>query len=200
MRLFVALDIPEDVRAALGSLVNRLREQLRGARWVRIEGAHVTLKFIGEIPTNKMKNIKAALRSVTFPAPIKIIFSGLGFFPNERRPRVLWAGIEAGPALGALATAVDASLEPLGIAREQRPFSPHLTLARLDSSKNLSRLHEGIAASGALEFGSGIAKEFHLYQSVLKRGGAEYTRLATFRAVQRKSKGRTRHSSEGESR
>jgi 2'-5' RNA ligase len=182
VRLFVALDIPEDVRASLGALVKRLREQLRDARWVRIEGAHVTLKFIGEVPTEKMEDIKAALQTVPFPAPIKIIFRSLGFFPNQRRPRVLWAGIEAGPALGELAAAVDAALEPLGITREQRAFSPHLTLARLDSPKNLNRLHKGIAAVGPLEFGSGVAKEFHLYQSVLKRGGAEYTRLATFGA------------------
>ena len=188
MRLFVALDIPEDVRAAIGALVKQLREQLRDARWVRIEGAHVTLKFIGEVPTEKMEDIKAALRTVPFPASIKIIYRGIGFFPNERRPRVLWAGIEAGPPLGALASAVDASLEPLGISREQRAFSPHLTLARLDSPKNQNRLHEGIAAAGKLEFGSGVANEFHLYQSVLKRGGAEYTRLASYSS----SRGETR--------
>jgi RNA 2',3'-cyclic 3'-phosphodiesterase len=180
VRLFVALDIPEDVRAAIGALVKQLREQFRDARWVRIEGVHITLKFIGEVPSEKMEVIEAALRTVPSPAPIKINFRGLGFFPNERRPRVLWAGIESSAALGALAAAVDASLEPLGITREQRAFSPHLTLARYESSKGLDWLREGIAAAGPLEFGSGVAKEFHLYQSVLKRGGAEYTRLATF--------------------
>jgi len=137
-------------------------------------------KFIGEFPVEKMEEIMAALQPVPFPSPIEIIYRGIGFFPNERRPRVLWAGIEAGPELSALAAAVDEALEPLGIAREQRAFSPHLTLARLVSSKGLDRLREGIAAAGSLEYGSGAAKEFHLYQSVLKRGGAEYTRLATF--------------------
>ena len=180
MRLFVALDIPEDVRATISALVTKLREHFRGARWVRIEGAHVTLKFIGEVTAEKMEDIKASLRTVPFPAPIKINFRGVGFFPNDRRPRVLRAGIEAGPTLGALAAAADAALEPLGIAREQRAFSPHLTLARLDSSKGLDRLREGIAAFSPFEFGSGVAKEFHLYQSILKRGGAEYTRLARF--------------------
>ncbi len=89
--------------------------------------------------------------------------------------------MEAGDELGALAAAVETALEPLGIAREQRAFSPHLTLARFDSPSDLQRLHAAIAAAGPLEFGGAIAKEFHLYQSVLKRGGAEYTRLATFR-------------------
>jgi 2'-5' RNA ligase len=114
-------------------------------------------------------------------------FRGLGFFPDERRPRVLWAGIEAGPELGALAAAVETSLEPLGIAKEQRSFSPHLTLARFDTARRkpagsaFDHLRETISQAGPLEFGSSTAGEFHLYQSILKRGGAEYTRLATFR-------------------
>lgn len=180
MRLFVALNIPEDVRQAIDALVVKLRVLCREARWVRIEGAHVTLKFIGEIPLERAEDIKAALATVPFPAPIKMSFRGLGFFPNERRPRVLWAGIEAGDELGALAAAIETALEPVGIARERRPFSPHLTLARFDSPSGLKRLHAGIAAAGSLEFGHAIAAEFRLYQSVLKRSGAEYTRLATF--------------------
>ena len=188
MRLFVALDIPEDVRAAIGALVAKLRGVCRNARWVRIEGAHITLKFIGEVPVEKAEDIKTALLAVPFPAPIKMSFRGLGFFPNDRRPRVLWAGITAGPELGALAAAVETALEPLGIAREQRAFSPHLTLARFDSPSELTRLHAGIAAAGSLEFGRAIAAEFHLYQSVLKRGGAEYTRLATFRFAEGESR------------
>jgi len=116
-------------------------------------------------------------------------FRNGGFFPDERRPRVFWAGIEAGPELGALAAAVETSLEPLGIAKEQRAFSPHLTLARFETRRGtgagsafaLDALTKAISGAGPLEFGSGIANEFHLYQSVLKSGGAEYTRLATFR-------------------
>jgi len=182
MRLFVALDIPEEVREALGALVEKLRPACRSARWACIEGAHITLKFIGEVAADKAEDIKSALATVPFTTPIKMSFRGLGFFPSERRPRVFWAGMEAGDELGALATAVEASLEPLGIAREQRAFSPHLTLARFDSPSDLHRLHAAIAAVEPLEFGGTIANEFHLYQSVLKRGGAEYTRLATFRS------------------
>ena len=180
MRLFVALDIPEDVRAAMGALVAKLREVAFDGRWGRLEGAHVTLKFIGEVPSETMEKIKAALATVPFPSPIKMVFHGLGFFPNGRRSRVLWAGIEAGEELGVLAAAVETALEPLGFAREQRAFSPHLTLARFDSPKGLDRLRAVIAAAGPFEFGSTVAQEFHLYQSVLKRDGAEYTRLATF--------------------
>jgi 2'-5' RNA ligase len=181
VRLFVALDIPGDLRTALGAFIEKVRPACRNARWVRMEGARITLKFIGEVPAEKAEGVKTALAAVPFTSPIKIFFRGLGFFPSERRPRVFWAGMEAGDELGALAAAAESALEPFGIAREQRAFSPHLTLARFDSPSDLHRLHAAIAAAGPLEFGGTIAKEFHLYQSVLKRGGAEYTQLATFR-------------------
>jgi 2'-5' RNA ligase len=195
VRIFVALDIPEEVRAALDALITRLRPVSRAVRWTRIEGVHLTLKFIGEVQPEKVEAIKASLAKIRFPAPtsagsawsppkcIQMKFRGVGFFPNERRPSVFWAGVEVGAELGALASAVETSLLPLGIAKEQRAFSPHLTLARFKStdSSALNRLHQAISAAGPLEFGTGIAKDFHLYQSILKPGGAEYTRLATFR-------------------
>jgi 2'-5' RNA ligase len=186
MRLFVALDVPEHVRAAIAGLAAKLRPTCRNARWVRIEGAHVTLKFIGEVSAEHADEIKAALATVLFPAPVTIHFKGLGFFPNDRHPRVLWAGIEAGLALTALAAAVDAALSSLGMAPEARAFSPHLTMARFDPSGGaagkgtLDALHAAIAKAGPFDFGNTIENEFHLYLSVLKRGGAEYTRLATF--------------------
>jgi 2'-5' RNA ligase len=183
VRIFVALDIPEEVRAALGALIARLRPVSRAARWARIEGVHLTLKFIGLVQPEKVEAIKASLAQIHFPDSIKIKFRSVGFFPNERRPSVFWAGVEAGAELGALASAVEASLEPLGSPKEWRTFSPHLTLARfkfIDGSA-LHRLQDAISAVGPLEFGAAVSKEFHLYQSILKPGGAEYTRLATFR-------------------
>ncbi len=180
MRLFAAMDVPEDVRAAIAAAVAKLRGACRSAHWARAEGLHVTLKFIGEVAPEKAEGIESALAAVPFPAPIAIDFRGLGFFPNDRHPRVLWAGVKAGPALAALAAGVQTALEPLGIAGEARPFSPHLTLARFNSPRALGNLHAAIQAAGPLAFGGTVAKEFHLYQSVLKPGGAEYTRLATF--------------------
>ncbi|MBZ5644239.1 MAG: RNA 2',3'-cyclic phosphodiesterase [Acidobacteriia bacterium] len=180
MRLFVAFDIPEEVRAAMAVVAAKLQNVCASARWVRLEGAHVTLKFIGEAPAGKVDGIKTALAGMPFPSAFKILYRGVGFFPHERRPQVLWAGIEAGPELRALAEAVESSLEPLGIARERREFSPHVTLARFKSPGDLAELRSAIAAAGALEFGQSTPTEFHLYQSVLKPGGAEYTRLATF--------------------
>jgi len=174
------MDVPADVRAAIAAVMARLRGTCRRARWARPEGFHVTLKFIGEVLPEKAAAIQSALATVPFPAPIAMDFQGLGFFPGDRRPRVLWAGVQAGPELAALAAAIAAALSPLGIADQARAFSPHLTLARFNSPGALDNLHAAIQAAGPLAFGGTVAKEFHLYQSVLKPGGAEYTRLASF--------------------
>jgi 2'-5' RNA ligase len=192
VRVFVALDIPGAVRAEIGALVAKLRPVCSHVRWARIAGAHVTLKFMGEVLPEKVEPIKVALTPIHLSNPIEMKFRNVGFFPNERRPRVFWAGIEAGAELGALAAAVETSLEPLGIAREQRAFSPHLTLARFESptgaGSTFNRLREAVSGAGPLEFGSTVVKEFHLYQSVLKPAGAEYTRLATFRFAEGESR------------
>jgi RNA 2',3'-cyclic 3'-phosphodiesterase len=180
MRLFIALDIPENVRNSLAALTAKLRPACRNARWVRIEGLHVTLKFIGETPAEKTELITSALASIPPRAPIPITFRGLGFFPDERRPHVLWAGVKAGAELAELAGAVETALEPLGIPREDRGFSPHLTLARLETPRVLGAFQDAVRNAGRLAFGRTTAEEFHLYQSILKPGGAEYTRLATF--------------------
>jgi 2'-5' RNA ligase len=180
MRLFVAMDIPEGVRSSLAGLSAKLRAACQDARWPRVEGLHVTLKFIGETPAEKLEAIQTALASIPSRAPIFIKFRGLGFFPNVRRPRVLWAGVEAGPELTEIAAAVETALQPLAIPREERVFAAHLTLARFAAPRGLEALGDAIEKAAPFEFGSATAKEFHLYQSVLKPGGAEYTRLATF--------------------
>jgi RNA 2',3'-cyclic 3'-phosphodiesterase len=181
VRIFVALAIPEPVRAALDALIVRLRPAAPGARWVRSGNLHVTLKFIGEVSLQKLEEIKLALRNVRAQSGIDILFRGIGFFPTPRRPRVFWAGVEGGPELAHLASSVEAALEPLSIANEVRAFSPHLTLARIESIAELRSLPQAIAATPSTDFGSAYASDFNLYQSVLKRGGAEYTQLASYR-------------------
>jgi 2'-5' RNA ligase len=180
VRVFVALEIPDGARAAIGEFVARVRPACPGARWVRVAGVHVTLKFVGEVSSEKVAPIRSALSAVTAPESIELNFHNVGFFPNERRPKVFWAGVEAGTALGELARTVDAALAPLGFQEEQRAFTPHLTLARFDDSRGIEKLRTAVVGAGSLEFGRAEAKEFHLYQSILKPGGAEYNRLATF--------------------
>ncbi|MCL6565567.1 MAG: RNA 2',3'-cyclic phosphodiesterase [Acidobacteriia bacterium] len=180
MRLFVAVDVGEAVRERLGALIRELAPLCPGARWVRPEGMHVTLKFIGEVTAEKTERIRAALATIAWPGPIEMVIRNTGFFPNAKHPRVLWAGIEAPPALAALAAAVEARLEPLGVPRESRTFHPHLTLARFKHEAGLAQLQQALARRGQVEFGRVVATAFHLYESRLRPSGAVYTRLATF--------------------
>jgi 2'-5' RNA ligase len=105
---------------------------------------------------------------------------GLGFFPNEKRPRVLWAGINASTNLAMLAADIDRATEKLGIPREQRPFSPHLTLARFEPPGLPEKLRSAIQENTAREFGTLRTGQFHLIESKLKPSGAEYTTLESF--------------------
>ena len=183
MRLFVALNIPEEVRKSLAQLVAQLRPACKTARWARVEGLHVTLKFIGETPLEKLEMIKTALSSIPSRAPIPIDFHGFGFFPMSAA-RVCFGPGSKLAGLSELAVAVEMALDAVGIPRDSRPFTPHLTLARFESPRGLDALQSVIHNAGSRDFGRTTATEFHLYQSVLKRGGAEYTQLATFSFVE----------------
>ena len=180
MRVFLAIDIPNEVRRAIDELIGKLQATCRGARWARVEGMHLTLKFIGEALPEKVERIKAELKAIRLAAPVELNFRNVGFFPTARSPRVFWAGVEATPNLAELANEIEQRLEPLGIQRESRPFRPHLTLARFRSLDGLAQLREALDSLAPFEFGSARTGEFHLYQSRLKPAGAEYTKLESF--------------------
>jgi 2'-5' RNA ligase len=185
LRLFVALEIPSAVRENLAALMNELRaadasSSKNKARWVRPENLHVTLKFIGDVDAGKLDAIRASLAEVRADRSVELRFRGLGFFPNENRPRVLWAGMEASPNLATLAADIDARLEKLGIPRETREFSPHLTLARFDPRGISEKLRATALENATREFGAVRSSEFHLFESKTRPTGAEYTRLSSF--------------------
>jgi 2'-5' RNA ligase len=149
-------------------------------RWVRPENLHVTLKFIGEVEAAKLDGIRSALTAIGLDAPVGLDFRGLGFFPDEKYPRVLWVGLHASGNLPVLASDIDRTLEGQGIARDERAFAPHLTLARFEPRGLHERLRIAIQKNSEREFGAFEAREFHLIQSKLKPSGAEYTSLAAF--------------------
>jgi RNA 2',3'-cyclic 3'-phosphodiesterase len=180
VRLFVALEIPADVRENLAALVGELRKVDASPRWVRQENLHVTLKFIGETRPEKLGAIRGALATVRTGESVKLDFRGLGFFPGEKRPRVLWAGIESSLSLASLSRDVNAALEKTGIPRETRPFAPHLTLARFREDRVSERLQAAIRERAGQNFGSLQTSEFHLIESRLKAHGAEYARVAPY--------------------
>jgi RNA 2',3'-cyclic 3'-phosphodiesterase len=190
MRVFVALDIDDAIRARLEQFLDGVRGFATEVRWVRPESMHVTLKFIGEKSSDTVDEIKQALSAIRV-GTFEISFRGHGFFPTSKAPRVFWIGIAAGPQLAALAKLVDDATAGLGVSREEHEFSPHLTLARRGSGAPqlrqgdrpnpvFQRLQEKLAAMRALEFGTMTAREFFLYQSQPMQGGARYTKIAHF--------------------
>jgi len=183
MRLFIALDIPAEVRERLSQYVERVRIYAPEARWARLESLHVTLKFIGEVNDAKVQEIKNALGQVK-DQPFQVDFKETGFFPNPRSARVFWAGVSASDALPQLASAVEGAVEKIGIAREKRPYHAHLTLARAPeagASRHCFRLlQERLGSETPPQFGTMTAQEFFLFQSQIMRGGARYTKLQRF--------------------
>ncbi len=192
MRLFVALDLNDAVRERIARFIEGVAGFAPDARWVRPESLHVTLKFIGEKPPEILDQLKTALSSV-LGEPFDLTFRGFGFFPTARSARVFWVGIEAGEALPALAAAVDRATSTVDIPPEERPFSPHLTLARGgrgsgmpsrqksdQANRQFAKLQEKLAALPAPEFGTITFRQFFLFQSQILRGGARYTKIADF--------------------
>lgn len=180
VRLFVAIDVPPETRARLSALVHELRGHAPRLNWMRAENLHVTLKFIGHTADENLAAIRNALAPVKAEAEMAIRFRGLGFFPNEKRPRVLWAGMEAPPALARLAAQIEAALGKLGFPPEERAFSPHLTLARIKDSRIPESLHTAIRGHASDEFGETVAGNFHLIESKTRPAGADYSTVASF--------------------
>jgi 2'-5' RNA ligase len=184
VRLFVALEVTEEVRERIREVMPDLRKHCPGARWVRPEGIHVTLKFIGQVEAAQAEAIQEALRTIGSDQPVEMQFQGWGFFPNQRRPRVLWCGVQASPNLAKLAADIENALEALAIPKQSQRFVPHLTLARIEEGKvrrdGIDQLVNAVNGLETASFGLTQQRQFHLYQSLTKPSGAEYRRLESF--------------------
>jgi 2'-5' RNA ligase len=192
MRLFLALDLPDEIRTRISLFLDGVRPFAPDARWMHPDSLHITLKFIGEYPDTALDQLKHSVSTIAAPPP-QIHFRGYGFFPTPRSARVFWIGMDAGPELTALASAIDGITATLGIPKEDRPYSPHLTLARGKGGSASPRrnkhdapnrvfqhLQEKLAARSTPEFGTMTPQEFFLYQSRLSPRGSTYTKLAAF--------------------
>jgi 2'-5' RNA ligase len=144
MRLFVALDIDDNIRGRIARFLDGVREFAPDARWARPESLHVTLKFIGEKSEDDIEKIKRALETIAADT-FEMNFRGCGFFPGVRAPRVFWVGIQTGSYLSSLAAMVDERLASLDIPKEERAFNPHLTLARGGGGSGSPRWRKGDA-------------------------------------------------------
>ncbi|HVO43800.1 MAG TPA: RNA 2',3'-cyclic phosphodiesterase [Aggregatilineales bacterium] len=187
VRLFIAIELPAEVRRALAALQERLSrlDGRRVVRWTAPDSIHLTLKFIGETGSEQVKAISAALDSAcTAHPPFNLSIQGMGGFPNTRQPRIVWAGLTGDVnTLAALRDTVEVHVAPLGFPTEGRPFSPHLTIGRI---KDAPTTH--IKAFGALlseeEVGNlsqWRVESVALMNSDLRPSGAVYTRLAETR-------------------
>lgn len=192
MRLFVAVDLDEGIRARITRFLEGVRAFAPDARWVRPESLHVTLKFIGERQEEDFERIKNTLETVK-AAAFDLNFRGYGYFPNARGARVFWIGVQSEGSLGSLAASVDESLARLGIPKEEHAFNPHLTLARSSARSRAERkdkrksvghtfqhLQDKLTGLPLPEFGTITVREFFLYRSQLSSGGSKYTKLARF--------------------
>jgi len=179
MRLFTGVELSEEVSRNLERLLTHLRPAAH-FRWSPVYNLHITTKFIGEWTESRLGEITAALESIAGRRTVAIGISGLDWFPNPRNPRVFFALVHGGDALTDLARDVESALEPLGIARENRPYSPHLTLARINRAVPLDQLRQGVAALESVDFGEFPADRFFLYRSKLGATGSVYTKLAEF--------------------
>jgi 2'-5' RNA ligase len=184
LRTFIAIELDEQCKSGLSHLQNRLRDQMppRGVRWVQPEGIHLTLKFLGDTPVEKVDEVKLALAWVAAQAgPFTFTVAGLGCFPNSRQPRVVWVGLqEPTGALARLQKAVEDHVAPLGFPTEQRSFSPHLTLGRVQryaAKSEVRQIGEVAVANAVGTIGEMTATVVCYIKSDLRPSGAVYTTL-----------------------
>lgn len=179
IRCFIAIELPEETRKTLSAVQEELKHSGAGVRWVRPSSIHLTLKFLGNIHPTQGEDIASTMAQVVRDEPpIALCAAGLGAFPSQRKPRVIWVGLQGEvERLASIQSRLEKGLEPLGFAPEQRSFSPHLTIGRVKDRRRLQSLLDAMAAVDLPEFNSFDADEIILYKSDLRPTGAIYTKL-----------------------
>ncbi|MEW6680866.1 MAG: RNA 2',3'-cyclic phosphodiesterase [bacterium] len=179
MRLFIAICLDEKIKRGIFEIQKSLRIDSLKPKWVDPEKAHITLKFLGEIEKEKIKQIIDALKEIPKPKPFIVSLGNIGAFPKKDYPRVIWIGIEKGcDSLSLIANSVETSLEKIGFPKEERPFSAHLTLARIKNPQKTNLLSPYLSKRFIIdEMG---VKEIMLIESKLTPNGPIYTTLQAF--------------------
>jgi RNA 2',3'-cyclic 3'-phosphodiesterase len=187
MRVFIAVPLPEAASREVTALVESVKAagdpEVRDVRWVRLDGLHLTLRFIGQVAEDRLTAIGEAMNRVAAAtAPFDVEMVGAGAFPSVGRPRALWLGVGAGTeGLAAAAAAVDEQLATTGLDRNERPYRAHLTVARADGIRagpDVARRLVEAAAGRRTRF---RADEIVLFQTIQGGGPARYERLSTAR-------------------
>lgn len=182
LRAFIAVEIPAEIQQKIHRETSNLRKGIDSlVRWVPPQNMHLTLKFLGDVSPNSLEFIKQMLRTEAENVPcFDIHLAGLGAFPNLKRPRVLYVGIQAPAALEALARGIESASRRLGYEAEERPFSAHLTLGRVRQNANAAeqqQIRRAIEGTQVDLPGTARVDSVHLFKSDLNPGGSVYTRL-----------------------
>jgi 2'-5' RNA ligase len=179
IRAFIAIEIPDEIKARMVDIQADLKKSGAQVGWVRPEGVHLTLKFLGDVEAGLIDKLgKAIVSAVRDIKPFTLEAKGIGVFPSARAPRVVWLGL-AGEldALSSLYERVEAAAEGLGFKREDRPFKPHLTLGRVKSPGGRDALMRLVSGHEKAELGSFTADSVSVMNSELKPAGAVYTEM-----------------------
>jgi 2'-5' RNA ligase len=181
-RSFFAIELSAEIATGVRRIQGELQERARGVRWVRPEGIHLTLKFLGEVEPDRIEAIvHKAEETIQGIGPFTVEIRGGGGFPSAKNPRVIWIGVENHSGmLKQLQARVEAGMEELGFPQERRGYTPHLTVGRLRSGKGSNTVGQALDAIRASELGTMEVREIILFRSHLKPTGAEYTRLSSF--------------------
>ena len=179
MRLFIAIELPPEIKQGIMKVQEQLRTAGANAGWTRPEGIHLTLKFLGEVEESRVDEIRNALASaVGAKDKLRLSIAGSGAFPNAKNPRVLWLGVAGDiEKLSAVQVSVENAMTGLGFEREERKFSPHLTLARIKFPKPRDNWQQKIESIRDVKLGEFEADRVSLMKSELKREGAVYTEV-----------------------
>lgn len=179
VRSFIALELNDEVRGKLTELLHQLHRTGAAVKWVEPENLHLTLKFLGEVPEAQIANIAETLRAIAQTIkPFAFTVRGVGGFPDLRRPRVLWVGVEAVPPLIQLQRLVEQGMEKLGFAPEGRAFHPHITLGRVKAMAGIEKVKAILSQHADTLFGIVAVSHLTFFRSDLSREGPTYTPLA----------------------
>lgn len=181
IRTFIAFALPDHVKSALGRLQEGLKSSGLKAKWVRLQGIHLTLKFLGDMAVDQVDAVAAKMaQAVRGNGPLVLGAKGVGVFPNIRRPRVIWAGLAGDlEQLADLQRNITAALSEIGFAGEKRSFKGHLTLGRFKGRTDSRQLAQALEEFSSFETQTFTAQQLVLFKSQLEPTGAVYSRLKT---------------------
>jgi len=183
LRSFVALEVPAGIQIALANSTDSLRQALPRplVRWVESKNVHLTILFLGDVSPSRLEQLADALReNASTHEPFDLSVRGLGAFPDARKARVIWIGLDAPPGFSTLVRGVQSTAAKLGFALEERPLSPHLTIGRVGqhaTATDLQHVRTALEATSIGLVGTFRVEALQVFKSELKPGGPVYTKL-----------------------